>query len=530
MKKRTLSFILALAMLAALPVMAGASSWADDMMKDLLGKGILAAIPEAPDEFIKREEFSVMLAKAMLYRTGDSLKAGVATVFADNDEIFSGNVAYILYLYEQGILRGSMIDGKLYMLPNSLITRQEAMALLGRWLGLNPDLPVSQEKLFTDDDTIQDYARSIIYQLVGMSVVTGYPDGSYMPVRNISHAETSSLIFKVLNGKILQSYFGNGDLGNADGGPRASMFSMPYGLCLDNSGNLVVFDTFNASIKRISGGLSVTMLGFTDALDDYEFTMPYYLDGKQEEAMFGRPVDGVYNADGDFFIVDRENHAIRVLLGDTVYTYAGGVQGFGNGRNEDAMFDSPSAIAIDKSGVLYVADTMNHCIRKIDTDRTVSTIAGRAGTPGYANANGSAALFCEPSGIAVDSEGAIYVADTGNHVIRKISGGFVTTVAGTVSSVESGEDYAPGGSFNFPRGLCWADGKLYIADTGDHTVKMLTGDGNVSTVAGSGEPGDRDGTPDTAMLNNPASVVYSNGVLYIADTFNNKIKSVWLDK
>ena len=531
MKKRVLTAILALVIAASLPVMAIASSWAGDMMAELVERKIMDAIPGDPDEYITREDYCVMLAKAAVWRSGAALPSGDASVFADADAIKPESVPFLMYLHGLGILQGSLVEGKVYMLPDSLVTRQDAMALLGRWLELHPAAPVSKTSVFTDDETISDYARSIVYQLFEMNVVTGYPDGSYMPRQNISHAETASLIYKTLTGNILRTYFGDGNLGNENGDSLAAKFSVPYGVCIDDDGNLIVFDTYNACVKLIKDGVSTTILGFSDVLDDYDFAMPYYLDGAQKTALFGRPVDGVCGLNGDLFIVDRENHAIRLLRDGTVYTFVGGEQGFADGRKGTAKFDSPSAIAMDKAGNLYVADTMNHCIRKVTQDGTVTTIAGTHGKNGYADGGTGAALFNEPSGIAVDGNGALYVADTGNHVIRKIDGGNVTTVAGTVSAVEEDEDYAPGGVLNFPRGLCWAENKLFIADSGNHEVKVLKQDGKLETIAGGGEPGDKDGAQSgETMLQSPTSVAYGEGVLYIADSLNNKIKTVWLDK
>jgi DNA-binding beta-propeller fold protein YncE len=199
-----------------------------------------------------------------------------------------------------------------------------------------------------------------------------------------------------------------------------------------------------------------------------------------------------------------------------------------------AKFNFPAAIAIDKDDNLYIADTQNHVIRKITPEGTVTTVAGMHGRTGLRDGAAGSALFCEPSGIAVDGSGVIYVADTGNHLIRKIDGGTVTTAAGTFEAVPRGEDYRPGayadGSalqarFNFPHGLFYAGGVLFIADTGNHAVRVLK-DGFVCTLAGNGEAGDEDGAVSTAMMNKPTAVVYSNGVLYITDSLNNKVKAV----
>jgi hypothetical protein len=147
------------------------------------------------------------------------------------------------------------------------------------------------------------------------------------------------------------------------------------------------------------------------------------------------------------------------------------------------------------------------------------------------------ALFSEPSGIGIDENGAIYVADTGNHVIRKIENGIVTTIAGAREEVLPGEDYNPGAysdgtasnaRFNLPGGLYYAEGTLFIADTGNHAVRVLR-NGVVTTIAGNGRAGEAEGTQWLSMMNKPTAVVYHNGVLYIADSLNNKINSVNLD-
>ena len=336
----------------------------------------------------------------------------------------------------------------------------------------------------------------------------------------------------------LQTHFGNGDLGNADGTPLETMFALPSGLCFDNNGNLVVFDTFNSCVKQLGELRSRTILGFDVVTDEFGFATPTYLDGIREISLFGRPTDGVYHTNGDLFIADSTNHVIRLLRDDQVYTFVGRDRGSTDGRYGEARFNTPLAIAIDAAGNLYVTDTMNHTIRIIDPDGFSFTIAGRAGTPGYTDGTVSSARFNEPSGIAVSDDGIIYIADTGNHVIRKIEGGNVTTVAGIFDPIPADEDYAPGGyedaaaesaRFKFPQGLYIEDGVLLIADTGNHVIRALTAGGNVLTVVGNGLPGDADGMPDKAMMNKPTAVVYRKGVLYIADSLNNKIKSITVD-
>jgi sugar lactone lactonase YvrE len=353
----------------------------------------------------------------------------------------------------------------------------------------------------------------------------------------------SSLLVKALTGRILTTIAGDGELGRETGNASELRFTLPHGLTFDNNGSLIVFDTFNAGVKRISEGMSQTLLGFSTEINSAGFISPGYLDGTTTAALLGRPMDGVTAPNGDLYIVDSANHAVRLLRGNEVFTFAGGTRGFANGNRGSTRFDSPAAIAMDASGNLYVADTQNHRIRRIDPQGNVTTIAGN-GTAGHRNGAANQAMFYEPSGIAVGANGEIFVADTGNHVIRRIHNGMVTTVSGAYVRPPTGEDYAEGdyqdgaalsARFSFPRGLYYvsvtdgaaADGTLFIADTGNHTIRALK-DGQVSTIAGTGEPGDADGLPGTGTLNAPMGITYKDGFLYIADTHNNKVRAVWL--
>src|ERR1700722_9305640 len=163
--------------------------------------------------------------------------------------------------------------------------------------------------------------------------------------------------------------------------------------------------------------------------------MPGSTDGPAASALFNDPSGLAMDAAGNLYVADNLNHTIRKLATNgMVSTFAGqaGTEGSANGIGTNAMFRNPSGIVISASGTLYVTDTGNQTIRAITSGGTASTIAGQAGTPGYTNGTGAAALFNSPIGIALDQSGNLYVADSGNHVIRKVTAaGVVTTLAGT---------------------------------------------------------------------------------------------------
>lgn len=221
----------------------------------------------------------------------------------------------------------------------------------------------------------------------------------------------------------------------------------------------------------------------------------------------------------------------------SVFTYSGfSSGGYADGTGVEAAFDNPSGMAIDASNNLYVADVYNHTIRKIAPGGVVTTLAG-AGISGYVDATGTAARFQLDIvsenfiGVAVDTSGNVYVADTGNQAIRKITpGGVVTTLAGG-----NGAGYQDGAGsvaqFSAPQGLgVDALGNVYVVDTGNRRIRKITPDGTVSTFAGSGDWGTTDGVGTAASFHYPKGLaVDANGNLYVAEYSYNKIRKITPD-
>ena len=221
-----------------------------------------------------------------------------------------------------------------------------------------------------------------------------------------------------------------------------------------------------------------------------------------------------------------------------IETIAGtGTAGFAGdgGQASSAQFSSPCAAIVDSSGAIYVSDSANNRVRKITSDGTVSTVAGN-GTAGYSgdgkSATDAGAELDQPCGLALDSSNNLYIADTGNHVIRKVSSGNISTVAGNSQLGFSGDGgYATSAQLTRPAGVTVdSKGQIYIADSGNHVVRLVTTDGKISTIAGNGAPtraGDG-GLATAASLNNPMSIVLdeASGAYYIADTDNGVIRKV----
>jgi sugar lactone lactonase YvrE len=253
-------------------------------------------------------------------------------------------------------------------------------------------------------------------------------------------------------------------------------------------------------------------------------------DGPAWEAAFSHPTGVVVADSGNVYVADSGNHVIRLVTpeGD-VRTFAGmpGVAGGEDGQGQVARFRNPTGIAIDSSGTLFVADSSNCTIRRITPAGSVTTIAGSAGMCGFDEGAGSRARFAHPTGLAVDINGDIFVADRANHLIRRIRDGLVTTYAGTPLETGSLDGRGIGAKFYLPFGIAIDPvGDLYVADSGNHTIRRITKDREVTTICGvPGSAGMNDGQCSVARMNRPSGIaILPDGSLMIADTDNHTIR------
>jgi len=355
---------------------------------------------------------------------------------------------------------------------------------------------------------------------------------------DIRIAEDTNTVHLANNHTRAATYAGMGIHGNADG--VNAQFNLPNGV-FGGNGYIFVADTFNNLIRKICyDGVTDLYAGRILAVDDRGFPHGFIRDGDRlEDALFNRPMDGVVGECGRIFVADAGNHAIRVIDGDNVLTLTGGTAyGHADGGVSEALFNFPVAIAMDEGGNLFVADTLNHAIRKITANGQVYTIAGVAGEYGFEDGDAENAMFNTPMGIAVDENGRIFVADTGNHLIRVIDGGKVYTIAGTLTFDADREwDGVPMGGFadgvqamfNQPTGIAlWGD-VLIVADTANHSIRNINiQTGVVFTIAGNGYPGRDDGVPVDATFHLPAGVFVVGDTIFVADTGNNLIRTITL--
>ena len=312
---------------------------------------------------------------------------------------------------------------------------------------------------------------------------------------------------------------------SGDGGTAtAARLDSPQGVAIDAAGNIYIADTGNGrirkvetdgDIKRIAGCTS----GFGCRNDDPWFAMYTILSSPR----------GIYvdNTSGLIYFADSDHHRIRCfqegswgLIWGVAGNGSSGYSGDG-GAATSAQLDRPWSAAIKSTGELVVADWMNACLRQVDNAGDITTATAK-GDPGYN----------QPAQVVMDASGNVYIADTVNNRIRKLdAAGKVTTVAGTGAAGFSGDGgQATAAQLNIPEGLALdASGNIYIADTGNHTIRKVDSAGDISTVAGTGLAGDSGdgGSATAALLNGPKGVyVDTSDNIYIADTQNCRIRMV----
>ncbi len=277
---------------------------------------------------------------------------------------------------------------------------------------------------------------------------------------------------------------GSGEVGNADGPAASASFNLPTGVAVDSSGNVYVADANNNRIRKISPeGMVSTLAGSGEEEN---------IDGTGTSASL-TPVGVAVDSSG-FVYVSAGTKIRKITPQGIVTTLAGsGHVGYADGPGKSAMFNELQGIAVDSSGNVYVADLSNNMVRKVTPEGMVTTLAG-SGRPGHANGIGTAASFFDPEGLAVDSSGNVYVGDPedvtqpgrGSVLIRKISTqGVVTTLAGSGQPGHA-DGSGTAASFDNPEGLAAdSSGNIYVADTHNLVIRKISTAGVVTPFAGS---------------------------------------------
>lgn len=370
------------------------------------------------------------------------------------------------------------------------------------------------------------YIRKVTPDAVVSTVVPNYYPNRFFyayglavdAADNLYVADTGrSIIQKMIPGQGPTVFAGTKDIAGTVSGPRAiAQFNWPTGLAIGPTGDIYVADTNNDRIQKIDASGAVTTLAGS-ALS------PGYMDGAGAWARFNSANDLGVDDKGNLYVPEYRKGAVRKVTPDgVVSTLAGtpGNFGYRDGSGRVAQFMILSSIAVDGRGNCYLADTGNEVVRKIASDGEVSTLAGSPGKSGYADGTGAAARFYSPQATAVDRDGIVYVADDGNHVIRKITpDGTVTTLAGGGLGAADKDGVGRDAVLDVITHLASdAEGNIYATEPLSCVVRKITPDGVVTTFAGKrGQVGFVDGTGPEARFSALQGITSGPDGIYVID-------------
>ena len=357
----------------------------------------------------------------------------------------------------------------------------------------------------------------IHYMMRHTAVIAPQPN----PLPSVSN--TSALNITTLAGQV-------GVIGYADGPGIQAQFHLPNNVAVDKTGNVYVADTANNVIRKIApNGIVSTLAGAAGSHGS--------ADGTGGTARFWAPFGIAVDGSGNVYVADTGNNTIREITGNGIVSTLAGLAdhpGDKDGIGSNARFRNPWSVAVDGLGNMFVADMSNDTIRKITPTGVVTTLAGQPGKSGNADGFGSGARFNNPFAVAVDNADNVYVSDSANNTIRKIApGGMVVTLAGLPGYAGSTDGKGDDARFLNPQGLAVdGAGNIYVADTGNSVIRKMTPTGKVTTLlspAGTNDAADK--TAGNVRLNNPGGVAVDDaGNIYVADTNNHCVRKMLLSQ
>lgn len=541
LRKKRIALVLTLFMTLVFTQSALAAHWADESLayvqeNQLLPSGYSATqVAERLDDPINRGDLTALLIHGLKINVeGKTLSENI---FVDDETIAPALRPYLSVAFDLAIFQGkSTPEGRIADV-NQSITREEAATIISRALGMT----VTGNTEFTDDGKIATWAKISVNGMGKSALIAGNDQNQFLPQAPMTWGEIVGILHSAhQNNKLvtptIKILAGNGEATHINGASEQSGVFMPMGLSQDIDGKIYFADSGNNLIRSINKSVIADYSGVMGPKDSYNRVLGGYLDGSKEKAVFNRPSDVQVTASG-ILVADTENNTIRLIKEQAVYTYAGSPKaGHQDGDRKTALFNQPSALATDNQGNVYISDTENQVIRQIAPNGMVTTIAGTVGKAGFADGSAKDALLCQPMGLAYHN-GGLYIADSGNQRIRLLKNGVMSTVAGSGLETYDDSPFIVGGfqdgnpqkaRFNNPRDLAFGkDGTLYITDMDNGMIRVYNNQ-KVSTLIGFGQAINYQGLAIEETLVQPSGLTVLDNELIITDSFTHYIMGIKL--
>ncbi len=488
-----------------------------------------------PEKEITRGEFALLFQNVLGIEKNET---SPTLPFVDTKELTGDILENVESAYYNGIISGKVVDGELYFGYNDKLTRQEMVTIIGRYLNLTS----TEEILFKDADKVSPWAKQYVSYFYNNRITALDENGYFNPKDTVTREEAVHTLFEVNeyletqadNGLVVENYLGTGSIGYKNDTLNNSTFTMITDIDFMENGNLVVTDSLSNQIRIATDEGVETLIGKHDVYDFSGLPIGGYVDGSVENAVLNKPYKTLIYDENIILFTEEENNVIRGYNSEKnkVFTFAGEeISGYKNGSNATSLFNKPTGLARDSEGNVYVADTLNNVIRKIDKNYNVSLYAGSPESYGNVVGDLSTAKFNEPTDLFMVDD-ILYICDSGNNMIKKIENNQVTIVAGIDTYLNNETQTQVGGDrdgsvdiakFNYPTGIFVDGDSIYIADSENNKIKLVK-DGVVTTIAGDGSYGNQLGNALQSFFDYPSAVTVKDGILYIADTNNHSVK------
>ncbi len=490
-----------------------------------------------PERIVSRGEFAVLFQQLLELENNTKNKQ---LPFVDTKALTGDVLKSVQSLYNNGIISGKVVDGKLYFGYDDKISREEMLTIIGRYLNLTSN----DEIAFKDANKVSPWARQYVSYFYNNKIVELNDNGEFNPKGDVTREEVVETLYAVGeyintksdNGLVVKNYIGNNSIGYKNDTYKNSTFTMISDIDLTKDNDILIADSQSNQLRIAKDDRVSTLVGTTSVYDFSGLPIGGYVDGDVATAILNKPNKSLVYDENIIIFTQEGSNTIRGYntKNKNVYTIVGKVEsGYKNGSNTEALFSNPTGLAKDSKGNIYVADTLNNVIRKIDSNYNVTLYAGSPNDYGNVLGNVSNAKFNEPTDLFMVDD-VLYICDSGNNMIKKIVDDKVVVVGGVDTYINEDTQTQVGGDrdgsvavakFNYPTGIFVLDDVVYVADSENNKIKTIK-NGIVTTIAGSGEYGNQLGNALQANFDYPSAVLVKGSSIYVADKYNHSIKVI----